>query len=116
MRNDKGVLAGFISAVVVSFIFASSAFAAATPAASAAPTETHAQAAQTFADQAIELRSKSASHRAQAKRHRGTLGKSDISHRSMANHCERIADSLAAAAEDSDELAAMHRRLINPKN
>ena len=68
----------------------------------------HATQAQFYTQQAADFRKKAESHRQQAKQDHG---KSNSTHASMANHCKRIADSLDAAAKDSDELAAQHREL-----
>jgi DNA anti-recombination protein RmuC len=73
-----------------------------------AMTESHATQAQFYTEQAADFRKKAEAHRQQAKQDHG---KGNSTHASMANHCKRIADSLDAAAKDSDELAAQHREL-----
>ena len=73
-----------------------------------AMTESHATQAQFYTQQAADFRKKAESHRQQAKHDHG---KSNSTHASMVNHCNRIADSLDAAAKDSDALAAEHREL-----
>ncbi|MGB8326354.1 MAG: hypothetical protein WCE48_02115 [Steroidobacteraceae bacterium] len=82
-------------------------------AASAAPAEDHAALALSYTREAAELKQKSDEHRNQAKLHRTTVGKSDAAHQSMAIHCNRLADSLAAAAKESEKLAALHTKLAN---
>ena len=59
-----------------------------------AMTADHATQAQFYTQQAADFSKNAASHRQQAKQDHG---KSNSTHASMANHCNRIADSLEAA-------------------
>jgi DNA anti-recombination protein RmuC len=103
MINTKHMLASTCAAVVL-LLGGTSTVVAATEA--PAMTADHATQAQFYTQQAADFRKTAESHRQQAKQDHG---KSNSSHASMANHCNRIADSLEAAAKDSDALAAQHR-------
>ncbi|MEO8061617.1 MAG: hypothetical protein ABI821_02605 [Pseudomonadota bacterium] len=109
MINTKHMLATSCATLVLLFGGASMVSAATE---APAMTEDHATQAQFYTQQAADFRKKAESHRQQAKQDHG---KSNSNHASMANHCNRIADSLEAAAKDSDELAAQHRELENTK-
>jgi len=105
MINTKHMLATTCATLVLLLGGASTVVAATEV---PAMTESHATQAQFYTEQAADFRKKAESHRQQAKQDHG---KSNSTHASMANHCKRIADSLDAAAKDSDELAAQHREL-----
>ena len=109
MINSKHVLASTCASLVL-LLGGASAVAAATQA--PAMTADHATQAQFYTQQAADFRKTAESHRQQAKQDHG---KSNSTHASMASHCNRIADSLEAAAKDSDALAAQHRELENEK-
>ncbi|MBC8025897.1 MAG: hypothetical protein H7Y89_07895 [Steroidobacteraceae bacterium] len=105
MINTKLMLTTTCATLVL-LLGGTSAVVAATQA--PAMTESHATQAWFYEQQAADFRKSAESHRTQAKQDHG---KGNSSHASMANHCKRIADSLDAAAKDSDELAAQHRKL-----
>ena len=69
-----------------------------------------AQAAM-YAKEAADLRASADKHAKVAKMHRSGAGPSKMSHQSIAEHCERLAEKLRAAADESDALAETYRNL-----
>jgi hypothetical protein len=67
--------------------------------------------AATYAKEAADLRASADKHAKIAKMHRSGAGPSKISHQSIAEHCERLAEKLRAAADESDAIAATYRGL-----
>jgi hypothetical protein len=66
--------------------------------------------AQTYEKQAAELRAKADKHESMAKMHRGGAGSAKINHENVARHCQKIAENLRSAAQESDALAATLRK------
>jgi len=75
------------------------------------PSDDPAAQAETYSKQAADLRASADKHAKIAKMHRAGTGPSKMSHESIAQHCERLAQSLRAAAEESDAIAAAYRSL-----
>jgi predicted lipid-binding transport protein (Tim44 family) len=70
-----------------------------------------------YAKQAADLRASAERHAQLAKRHdAGTMGGPKTAHESISRHCEKIAESLSKAADESDAVAATYRELAGKKN
>ena len=54
-------------------------------------------------------------HEKTAKMHKAGAGSSKTAHQSIASHCERLAEQLRSAAEESDAIAAAYRSLAEKK-
>lgn len=76
------------------------------------PTEDPAALAATYDKQAADFRAAAERHAQIARAHKAGAGSSKIAHDSIAQHCERIAESLTAAAKESEALAADYRALV----
>ena len=77
----------------------------------AEPTEDPAALAATYDKQAADLRAEAQRHEKMARMHRGGAGSSKTAHDSIARHCERMAENLTAAAEESEAVAESFRSL-----
>lgn len=77
----------------------------------AEPTEDPAALAATYDKQAADLRAEAERHAKIARMHRGGAGSSKIAHDSIAQHCERMAENLNAAAKESEAVAEGFRSL-----
>lgn len=75
------------------------------------PTEDPAALAATYDKQASEFRAGAERHAKIARMHRAGAGSSKIAHDTIAQHCERIAGNLSAAAKESEALAESYRNL-----
>lgn len=75
------------------------------------PTDDPAALAATYDKQATELRASAERHAKIARMHRTGAGSSKSAHESIAQHCERIAENLSAAAKESEALANSYREL-----
>lgn len=73
------------------------------------PAEDPVAMAQVYEKQAAEYRAQAEKHDRMAKSHKAGAGSSKVNHKSIARHCENIAKSLRAAANESDALAAALR-------
>jgi hypothetical protein len=62
--------------------------------------------ASTYEKQAVELRARADKHDKMAQMHKAGAGSQKANHESIVRHCENIAKSLRAAADESDALAA----------
>lgn len=65
--------------------------------------------ASTYEKQAADLRASADKHENMAKVHKGGAGSSKVNHESIVRHCEKIAQNLRAAAQESEALAATLR-------
>jgi hypothetical protein len=70
-----------------------------------APAENPAALAATYEKQATDLRASADRHENMARMHRGGGGSSKMNHEGIVRHCDKIAENLRAAAEESDALA-----------
>ena len=68
-----------------------------------------------YTPQAADLRAKADKHAKWAQMHSAGSGSSKIAHASIAQHCEKIAANLRAAADESDALAATYTELAGQK-
>jgi Mg-chelatase subunit ChlI len=69
-----------------------------------------------YTQQAADLRAKADKHAKLAKMHdAGSVSSSKTAHASIAQHCEKIAANLRAAADESDALAATYSELAGQK-
>jgi hypothetical protein len=91
----KGLFLGMIAAAMIS----AAAYAA------DAPADDPAALAATYEKQAVELRASADRHENMAKMHMGGAGSSKVNHESIVRHCDKIAENLRAAAQESDALA-----------
>ena len=92
----KGLLIGMVAAAMMS----SAVYAADVPA------EDPAALASTYEKQAADLRASADRHDNMAKMHKGGAGSSKVNHEGIVRHCDKIAQNLRAAAQESDALAA----------
>jgi predicted secreted Zn-dependent protease len=76
------------------------------------PTEDPAALAAIYDKQAADFRAGAEKHAKIARMHRAGAGSSKMAHDSIAQHCERIAESLTAAAKESEALAESYRGLV----
>jgi len=70
-----------------------------------APAENPAALAATYEKQAADLRASADRHENMARMHKGGAGSSKMHHEGVVRHCDRIAENLRAAANESDALA-----------
>ncbi len=77
--------------------------------------EDPAKLAASYMEQASELRESAEKHAAIARRHSAGGGFSKTAHESVVLHCNRIAENLRAAADESEALAATYRKLADDK-
>jgi hypothetical protein len=70
-----------------------------------APADDPSALAATYEKQAVDLRASADKHERMAKMHMGGAGSSKVNHESIVRHCDKIAESLRAAAKESDDLA-----------
>jgi hypothetical protein len=70
-----------------------------------APADDPATLAATYEQQAADLRANADRHEHMARMHRGGAGSSKMNHENIVRHCDKIAASLRAAAQESDALA-----------
>src|SRR5512134_286499 len=91
----KGLVLGMIAAAMLS----SAAYAADTP------PEDPAALAATYEKQAVDLRASADRHEKMANMHRGGAGSSKVNHESVVRHCDKIAENLRSAAQESEALA-----------
>jgi hypothetical protein len=70
-----------------------------------APAEDPAALAADYEKQAADLRASADKHQNMARMHKGGAGSSKMNHESIVRHCDKIAESLRAAAAESDALA-----------
>lgn len=75
------------------------------------PTEDPAALAATYDKQAADFRADAERHAKIARMHKAGAGSPKSSHESIAQHCERIAENLSAAAKESEALANSYREL-----
>jgi hypothetical protein len=75
------------------------------------PTEDPAALAATYDKQASEFRVEAEKHAKIARMHRAGAGSSKSAHDSIAQHCERLAENLNAAAKESAAVAEGYRSL-----
>ena len=68
-----------------------------------------------YTKQATDLRASAEKHLKDASIHRMAPGGAKVAHESIVQHCEKIAASLRAAADESDALAASYRSLAGEK-
>lgn len=91
----KGLILGMIAtAMMSSAVYATDA-----------PADDPAALAATYEKQAVELRARADRHENMARMHRGGAGSSKMNHDSIVRHCDKIAENLRAAAQESDDLA-----------
>lgn len=67
--------------------------------------------AATYDKQAADFRADAERHAQIARAHKAGAGSPKTAHDSIAQHCERIAESLTAAAKESEALAENYRAL-----
>jgi hypothetical protein len=91
----KGLLLGMIATAMMS----TAVYAADTP------TDDPAALASQYEKQAADLRASADKHEHMAKMHMGGAGSSKMNHESVVRHCDKIAENLRAAADESDALA-----------
>lgn len=70
-----------------------------------APAEDPVALAATYEKQAADLRASADRHENMARMHKGGAGSSKMNHEGVVRHCDKIAENLRAAAEESDALA-----------
>jgi hypothetical protein len=70
-----------------------------------APAEDPAALAATYEKQAVDLRASADKHENMARMHKGGAGSSKVNHEGIVRHCDKIAEDLRAAADESDALA-----------
>ena len=75
------------------------------------PTEDPAALAATYDKQAADFRAEAERHAKIASMHKAGAGPSKVAHDSIAQHCERIAENLRAAAKESEAVAESYRSL-----
>lgn len=69
------------------------------------PAEDPAALAATYEKQAADLRASADKHENMARMHKGGAGSPKMNHESIVRHCDKIAEDLRAAAQESDALA-----------
>lgn len=95
LRIRKGLALAIIAAGILS-----TAVYAADP-----PAEDPAALATTYEKQAADFRAMADKHEHMAKMHRGGAGSSKVNHEGIVQHCDKIAEDLRAAAQESDAMA-----------
>jgi hypothetical protein len=70
-----------------------------------APADDPAALAASYEKQAVDLRASADKHEDMAKMHKNGAGSSKVNHESIVRHCDKIAEDLRAAAQESDALA-----------
>jgi hypothetical protein len=98
---SSGIRKGLLVGVMAAAMMGSAAYAAGT-----ATAEDTAALASTYEKQAADLRASADRHEQMGKMHKGGAGSSKMNHDSIVRHCEKIAQNLRAAAQESDALAA----------
>jgi hypothetical protein len=93
--KTRAVVVGMIAAAMLG-----SAVYAANP-----PAEDPAALATTYEKQAADLRASADRHENMARMHKAGAGSSKVNHESIVRHCDKIAEDLRAAAQESDALA-----------
>ena len=93
MRN--GLMFGMIAAAMMS----GAAYAA------DAPADNPSALAATYEKQAANLNANADKHEKMARMHMAGAGSSKVNHESIVRHCDKIAENLRAAAQESDALA-----------
>src|SRR3954471_8809836 len=95
----SGIKKGLVSGMIAAAMMSSAAYAA------DAPADDPAALAATYEKQAVDLRVSADKHDRMAKMHKGGGGSSKGNHEGIVRHCEKIAEDLRAAAQESDDLA-----------
>src|SRR5688572_6991679 len=103
--RSKADLSSLLAAVVAFALLGSVTASASEPA------EDPAALAATYEKQAAEFHADAQRHAQIARAHRAGTGSPKIAHDSIAQHCERIAENLTAAAKESEALAESYRAL-----
>jgi hypothetical protein len=94
-----GIKKGLVLGMIAAAMLGTAVYAA------DAPAEDPAALAATYEKQAADLRASADKHENMAKMHKGGAGSSKVNHESIVRHCDKIAEALRAAAQESDALA-----------
>jgi|SRR5688572_8345046 len=104
-RSTRGLTLAMLSLAIVFSALQAAETTSEDPAAHAAA----------YSAKAADLRADAAKHEKTAKMHKASAGSSKTAHESIAHHCERLAEQLRSAAEESDAIAAAYRSLAEKK-
>ena len=104
-RSTRGLTLAMLSLAIVCSALQAAETTSDDPAAQAAA----------YSAKAADLRADADRHEKTAKMHKAGGGGSKTAHESIANHCERLAEQLRSAAEESDAIAAAYRSLAEKK-
>ncbi len=94
-----GIKKGLVLRMIAAAMLGTAVYAADVPA------EDPATLAATYEKQAADLRASAEKHENMARMHKGGAGSSKVNHESIVRHCDKIAENLRAAAQESDALA-----------
>jgi len=94
-----GIKKGLVLGMIAAAMLGTAVYAA------DAPAEDPATLAATYEKQAADLRASAEKHENMARMHKGGAGSSKVNHESIVRHCDKIAENLRAAAQESDALA-----------
>ena len=104
-RSTRGLTLAILSLAIVFSALQAAETTSEDPAAQAAA----------YSAKAADLRADADKHEKTAKMHKAGAGSSKTAHQSIASHCERLAEELRSAAEESDAIAAAYRSLAEKK-
>ena len=104
-RSTRGLTLAMLSLAIVFSALQAAETTSEDPAAQAAA----------YSAKAAELRADADKHEKTGKMHKAGAGGPKTTHQSIANHCERLAEQLRSAAEESDAIAAAYRSLAEKK-
>ena len=95
----SGIRKGLVLGMIAAAMLGTSVYAA------DAPADDPATLAATYEKQAADLRASADKHENMARMHKGGAVSPKMNHESIVRHCDKIAEDLRAAAQESDALA-----------